>query len=82
MEKDKYEIWELDFTGVDGNKYAKEQGVVLCIKTEGKGFFSPHLERYPTRQDLAKKTFIANINMKIARRIAENKKSGTMPDSN
>jgi len=73
--KDKYGLYELDFTGVNGNEHVKAQGVTLCIKTAAKGYFSLDLERYPTRQDLAKKTFVANLNMKIARRIAEKRKT-------
>lgn len=50
------ELWKLDYTGVEGNSAVSNQGVLICIKTKQKGFFSPILERYPSRQDLAIKT--------------------------
>lgn len=48
-----FELWELDFTHVDENPRVRDQGKLICIKTATKGFFSPELERYPSRQDLA-----------------------------
>lgn len=50
-----YEAAELDFRGVENNQQVRDQGVLVCIKTHRKGWFSPALERYVTRQDLAKK---------------------------
>lgn len=43
----------LDFTGVENNDKVREQGKLICIKTKTKGYFSPKLERYVSRQDLA-----------------------------
>ena len=71
--RDKYKMVELDYSGVEGNEQIRSQGKILCIKTSNKGYFSLDLERYPSRQDLAKKNFVVNINMKIARRIAKKK---------
>lgn len=57
-----YEVWMLDYTEVSrSNLQVREQGVLFCIKTKNKGFFSPELERYPSRQDLAIKTFMWKI---------------------
>ena len=54
----RFELWQLDYSGVNENQQVKDQGILICIKTEHKGFFSPLLEKYPSRQDLAIKTRI------------------------
>ena len=47
------EWWVLDYTGIIENDLVSRQGRIICFKTKGKGFFSPELERFPSRQDLA-----------------------------
>ena len=56
------DFYWLDFSYVINNEKVKDQGKVFCIKTKTKGYFSPLLERYPTRQDLAK---ITRANVKL-----------------
>lgn len=51
-----FEFWLLDFRHVEGNMQIQGQGQLICVRTATKGFFSPQLERYPSRQDLAIKT--------------------------
>lgn len=51
-------VAELDFTHVDKNLQVQAQGIITCISTDGKGWFSPELERFPSRQDLA---MISNV---------------------
>lgn len=70
--KQKYELYKLDFSKVKGNRQVQAQGVLVCIKTGSKGFFSLELERFPTRQDLAKKTLVGNIDVLTVK--AEKKK--------
>ncbi len=50
------EMWWLDFRHINKNTGVKNQGLLLCVKTKGKGYFSLELDRFPTRQDLAIKT--------------------------
>lgn len=50
------QIYELDFTHVKQNFKVAQQGILLCIKTATKGYFSIELEKYPSRQDLARIT--------------------------
>lgn len=47
-------VAELDFSQVNKNPSIKSQGVLTCIFTASKGWFSPKLGRCPSRQDLAK----------------------------
>jgi hypothetical protein len=72
MEKEEYELWKLDFTGVDKNEQVKAQGITICIRTKRKGFFSLNLEKFPSRQDLAKKTFVTNLRIDWKKKQNEN----------
>jgi hypothetical protein len=58
-----FQVSLLDFTHVDKNPAVKEQGKIVCIHTGDKGYFSPQLQRYPSRQDLAKITHLNTITL-------------------
>lgn len=73
---EKYEIAELDFTHVTNNMQVRGQGKVLCIKTGLKGWFSWELERYPSRQDLAKVIPITRLDPAIIYRQLDEIKGG------
>ena len=69
------EVYELDFTHVVGNEQVRSQGVTTCIKTKSKGYFSLDLDRFPTRQDLAKKKLLGDFFIKKRLSSAENEKA-------
>jgi hypothetical protein len=46
-------VAELDFTKVTKNDSVKAQGVITCIYSDSKGWFSPKFSRFVSRQDLA-----------------------------
>lgn len=56
-------VAELDYTHVTKNKSVQAQGIVTCIFTENKGWFSPKLSKFVSRQDLAIKTNLREISL-------------------
>lgn len=56
-------VAELDFTHVQRNSAVKAQGKVTCIFTHSKGWFSPELEKFVSRQDLAIKANFREISL-------------------
>ena len=46
-------VAELDFTQVTKNPSVQAQGIITCIHSDSKGWFSPKLSRFVSRQDLA-----------------------------
>lgn len=61
--RNKYPLAVLDFTHVEHNQAVRSQGRLVCVRTGQKGWFCPLLERYPSRQDLAKITEIGTISI-------------------
>lgn len=49
----KVTVAELDFTQVTKNPSVQAQGIVTCIYSDSKGWYSPKLSRFVSRQDLA-----------------------------
>jgi len=56
-------VAELDFTQVTNNQSVQAQGVITCIYTANKGWFSPSLGRFVSRQDLAIITNIRGVEL-------------------
>ena len=59
----KVTVAELDFTQVTNNPVVQAQGIVTCIYTESKGWFSTKLSKFVSRQDLAIKTNLREISL-------------------
>ena len=46
-------VAELDFTQVTKNPSVQAQGIVTCIYSDAKGWYSPKLSKFVSRSDLA-----------------------------
>ena len=59
--KTNYKIATLDFMNVSNNLAVAAQGVQVCIQTGSKGWFCLQKQQYPSRQELATITEMADL---------------------